>query len=236
MLDLGIWDTGQWLPDNLIMDWYGHLLTEQCIADAFGYHYEFLDRRQETPRTAANSEEAVAARIRAEIDAGRPVIAIGIAGPEECLVSGYRESGKTLLVQSFFERVEGSLEVSDWYEEASFLGLHLFAKRAARKAERQNLMETLAWAVEMERMTEAAGLAAYEAWAQDMVRDEDLAGIDLEVLQCNCMSISDNGIILLMARQTAADYLEMMQDQAESRARQHLLSAAELHRQESKTV
>jgi len=235
-----IWNPGQWSPDSLIMNWYGHLLAEQRIADAFGYNYTYLDRSREAPRTEANSEEAVAARIRAEIDAGRPAVAIGIAGPEECLVAGYRDAGKTLLVQSFFERTEGYFEVSDWYDEEWFRGLHLFTKRRARKSERQNLMEALTWAVEMGSMTEAggraAGLAAYDAWAQDMLRDEDFAGVDPDALREQLFGVSDNGIILLMAREAAADYLEMMQDEVGSRARQHLLAAAALHHQESETV
>jgi hypothetical protein len=235
-----IWNPGRWSPDNLIMGWYGHLLAERRIADAFGYHYAFLDRMRETPRTEANRKEAVAARIRAEIDAGRPAIALGIAGPEECLVAGYRESGKTLLVQSFFERSEGYLEASDWYDNPRFLGLHLYAKAGDRKSVRQNLIEALRWAVQMASMSEAggraAGLAAYDAWAQDMLRDDDFAGVDLDVLKHNCMSIGDNGIILLCARVIAANYLEMMQDEVGSQARAHLLAAAELHRQESKTM
>jgi hypothetical protein len=235
-----IWDPGQWAPDNLIMEWYGHLLAERRIAGAFGYDYEFLDRLRDTPRTEANSEEAIAARIRAEIDAGRPAIAIGIAGPEECLVAGYRDSGKTLLVQSFFERTEGYLDVSGWYDEPAFLGLHLFAKCGERESRRQNLMDALAWAVEMGAMTEAggraAGLAAYDAWAHDMLRDEDFRETDPAALREQCFSVSDNGIILLMARKAAADYLEMMQDEVGSRARPHLLSAAKLHRQESDTM
>jgi hypothetical protein len=235
-----IWDPGQWSPDNLIMAWYGHLLAEQRIAGAFRYDYATLDRRRETPRTEANSEAAVAARIRAEIDAGRPAIAIGIAGPEECLVAGYRKSGKTLLVQSFFERTEGYFEVSDWYDEPGFLGLHLFARSGARKSKRQNLIEALTWAVEMASMAEAggraAGLAAYDAWAQDMLRDEDFAGTDPDALREQCLGISDNGIILLCARKVAADYLEMMQDEVGPQARQRLLAAAELHRRESETM
>jgi hypothetical protein len=235
-----VWDPGRWSPDNLIMGWYGHLLAERRIANAFGYNYAFLDRMRETPRTEANSEEAITARIRAEIDAGRPAIALGIAGPEECLVAGYRDSGKTLLVQSFFERTEGYLEVSGWYGNPQFLGLHLFAKSGARKSVRQNLIEALRWAVQMASMEEAggraAGLAAYDAWAQDMLRDGDFTGVDLNVLRYNCMSISDNGIILLCARKVAADYLKMTQGEVRDEARAHLLAAAKLHRLESEVM
>ena len=69
-----------------------------------------------------------------------------------------------------------------------------------------------------------------------MLRDEDFAGAEADVLRYNRMSISDNGIILLMARKAAADYLEMAQGQVGNRARQHLLAAAELYRQESETM
>jgi hypothetical protein len=228
-----IWDEGQWSPDNLIMAWYGHSLAEKRIADAFGYRYAFLDSDE-------TSEEAITARIRAEIDAGRPAIAIGIAGPEECLVAGYREGGVVLLVQSFFERTDGYLEVRDWYDQPQFLGLHLLAKTGERKSECQNLIEALTWAVEMAAMTEAggraAGLAAYDAWAKDMLRDEDFRGDDLDRIGENCLGIGDNGIILLCARKVAAEYLEMMQDAVGSQARTHLLAAAELHRRESETM
>jgi hypothetical protein len=195
---------------------------------------------RDTPRTGQNSEHAVSARICAEIDAGRPAIAIGIAGPEECLVAGYREGGKVLLVQSFFERGDGYLEVRDWYDKPRFLGLHLFTKTRERKSKRQNLLEALTWAVEMAAMAEAggraAGLAAYDAWARDMLRDEDFAGKDPDAIAENCLGISDNGIILLCARKVAGDYLVMMQDEVGGRAREHLLAAAELHKRESETM
>jgi hypothetical protein len=238
-----VWNPGQWSPDNLIMGWYGHLLAERRIADAFGYRYEFLDRMRETPRTSANSEKAVTARIRAEIDAGRPAITIGIAGPEECLIAGYRDSGKTLLVQSFFERLEpgdGYLEVSNWYDKPEFLGLHLYSKVGDRKSVRENLRAALALAVEMAALDEAAGraagLAAYDAWADDLLCDGDFEGVTLETLQFRRASIGDNGIILLCARQVAAEYLEMMQGEVGDQARAHLLAAAGHLRRESETM
>jgi hypothetical protein len=238
-----IWNPGQWSPDNLIMAWYGHLLAETRIAKAFGYQYAFLDRLRGTAHTEANSQQAVTARIRAEIDAGRPAIAIGIAGPEECLVAGYRDAGKTLLVQSFFEQPEsgdGYLEVSDWYAKPEFLGLHRFTKTGPRNTARQNLLSALSIAVEMGSTEKAggrvAGLAAYHAWAKDMQRDEDFEGVPLGTLQFRRMSIGDNGIILLCARQVAAEYLEMMQGKVGEQARAHLLAAASHFRRESQTM
>jgi hypothetical protein len=143
-------------------------------------------------------------------------------------------------VQSFFERSEGYLKVSDWYEKPEFLGLHLFTKTGKRKTKRENLLAALAWAVQMGSMSEAggraAGLAAYDAWVQDMLRDEEFEGVTLETLQFRRMGIGDNGIILLCARQVAAEYLEMMQGEVGERARAHLLAAADHFRRESETM
>jgi hypothetical protein len=222
------------------MDWYGQRVAERRIAEAFGYEYEFLERRPEAQRAEVNGEQTVMDRIRGEIDAGRPVIALGIAGPEECLVAGYRDGGRTLLVQSFFQQSEDYLEVEDWTQAPMFRGLHLYRKRRPHRSRRENLVAALTWAVEMGSMAEAggraAGLAAYDAWAHDMLRDQDFAGLDLDTLQYNCMSISDNGIILLMARRAAADYLEMMQGEVGETAREHLLAAAGHHRRESAAI
>jgi hypothetical protein len=235
-----IWNPGQWSPDNLIMGWYGPHVSEQRIADAFGYQHTFLDRSRETPRSETNSEEAIVARIRAEIDAGRPAIAIGIAGPEECLVAGYRDSGKTLLVQSFFEQSEGYLEATDRYDKPEFLGLHRFTKTGPRRTKRQNLLAALSIALEMASTEKAggrvAGLAAYDTWADDMLRDEDFEQVTLETLQFRRMSIGDNGIIVLCARQVGAEYLETMQNEVGKQARAHLLAAAGHLRRESETM
>jgi hypothetical protein len=158
-------------------------------------------------------------------------------------VAGYRDAGKRLLVQSFFEQPEDSdvyLEVSDWYAKPELLGLHRFTKTGPRNTARQNLLSALSIAVEMASTEQAggraAGLAAYGAWADDILCDEDLAGVPLETLQYRRMSIGDNGIIVLCARQVAAEYLEMMQDQVGEDARAHLLAAAGHLRRESETM
>ena len=76
----------------------------------------------------------------------------------------------------------------------------------------------------------------YNAWANDMVHDKDFERVSIETLQFRRMSVSDNGIILLCARQVAAEYLARMQDEVGEQARAHLLAAAGHLRRESETM
>lgn len=65
--------------------------------EAAGRSYRILNRSE------ANKEEFTQF-IKAEIDEGRPVIALGIIGPPEaCLITGYRDNGKTLLGWNCFQ-------------------------------------------------------------------------------------------------------------------------------------
>ena len=234
-----IWGPGTMSPDNLIMDWYGHHLAEERIADALDYGYDALDRSRDNPETEANSEAAANAWIREEIDAGRPAIAIGVAGPEECLGAGYREYGQALVVQSFFERSEAYFEARDWYQDPMFLGLHRFTKTGERQTRREMHVDSLRWAVEIADMREAggraAGVAAYDAWARDMLRDDLFPVDDPAALRGATMGVGDSGIILLCARKVASEYLTSMLDIVGTRAREHLQTAAHLHAKEAET-
>jgi len=51
------------------------------------------------------------ALIKAELDCGRPLIALGVVGPPEaCIVTGYRDNGETLLGWSLFQGDGGGLD------------------------------------------------------------------------------------------------------------------------------
>ncbi len=52
-----------------------------------------------------SDKESFKAFICEEINAGRPVIALGVVGPPEaCVIAGYKENGETLLGWSFFQK------------------------------------------------------------------------------------------------------------------------------------
>ncbi len=66
---------------------------------AAGRSYSFLRRED-------SDKEGFMTFIRKEIDEGRPVIALGIIGPPEaCVVTGYRDGGRTLLGWNFFQEM-----------------------------------------------------------------------------------------------------------------------------------
>jgi hypothetical protein len=229
-----VWDPGNWSPDNLIMNWYGLGVGGGRVFGAFGYEYSFLDNH-----AGAADEAALRDAIMAEVDAGRPALAIGVEGPEECLIAGYREGGKVLVGQSYFQQdKQHYFEARDWYDKCS--GLHVIGEKGDVPDPDDVLIDSLRWAVTMARTPEmsgrATGLAAYEAWAKDMLRDQDFPADDLDRVADNNMSIGDNFMILFDARRAGARYLERSAAQVGEEAAVHLRAAAELMDRESSTV
>jgi len=239
-----VWDEGKWAPDNLVLGWFGPKRTFKAL----GYEYSFIDNHRKAPKTEANSEEGMKAKIRSEIDAGRPVIAIGVVGPEDVLVAGYKEGGDVLLGQSYFHRPKDQyFEKRDWYKEC--IGMHIIGKKKEPPTMRDALIESLKGVLSIARTPKvvgyvneweapnvnrrANGLAAYQAWARDMMRYEDFHRNDPKRLKYLCMSIGDNWDILLDARRAAQRYLEWMQFEVGEEAQQHLLAAAKLHGKEA---
>ena len=70
----------------------------RCGMRAMERGFKFLGRTPETKK------EDFMDFIRREIDAGNPVIALGIIGPPEaCVIAGYREGGKVLMGWNVFQ-------------------------------------------------------------------------------------------------------------------------------------
>lgn len=94
------WHLKEWDGGNVdIMAIYENpwLAFEKAFQSA-GRQFKILEK---TPKT---TKEAFMDMIKSEIDAGRPVIALGIIGPPEaCIVTGYRDGGHTLLGWNFFQ-------------------------------------------------------------------------------------------------------------------------------------
>jgi AraC-like DNA-binding protein len=112
-----IWDGG-----NVdIMNVYGD--PDEAFVRAFkaaGRGYEFLRRGKDT------AKEEFSGFIKREIDAGRPVLALGIIGPPEaCIVTGYRDGGDTLLGWNFFQdrpefKGDSSIDESGYFVTSSW--------------------------------------------------------------------------------------------------------------------
>lgn len=132
-------------------------------------------------RTTATEKGDFVRFIRAEIDAGRPVVAFGIIGPPEaCIVAGYRDGGETLLGWNFFQDNpefaaaagtddSGYFVCSSWWENPDTIMLLSIGEAAAPGTpDREMLARGLAILRRDSVGGRASGLAAFDAWAEDL--------------------------------------------------------------------
>lgn len=140
--------------------------------EAIGYEHEIV--LKESGATEADFR----ARILTSVEAGCPVIGLGVVGPPEaCLVSGYDEGGDVLTGWSFFQsgpHAEPGLEFEpsgyfrkrNWF--ADTLGLIVIGKQGEKPPARETYRSALEWGLHAMRGPEvrghASGLAAYRAW------------------------------------------------------------------------
>ena len=147
-------------------------------AKALGLEYRIL------PRTEERTKEDVKAFLRAALDEGMPVIAMGVIGPPEaCIVAGYKGDGDVLLGWNLFQEARqpgcdvwfddcGYFTTDTWYENGvdtliaigKKTGAGVSAQTAAKRA--------------VEVMTprmdgpHAKGLLAWDAWRESLEQDD----------------------------------------------------------------
>jgi RNA polymerase sigma factor (sigma-70 family) len=151
-----------WSPANCDLLDIGEEPVRRTFA-ALGYEYTYLGNyRRDNP---AHSKEFYQQHIVASIDAGRPVIAMGIVGPPEaCVIAGYDKGGEVLYGRSYFQgepghgdaeytiEASGYFRADDWYPHCS--GLILIGDKRKRPSARQVLRDTLDWATDLARVPE----------------------------------------------------------------------------------
>jgi len=185
-------------------------------------------------------KEAMFEAVEENIDRGVPAISFGIIGPPEAgVVAGYDREGQVLYGWSYFqEQKEHYYEKSDWFETMdrnAGKGLIVIgAKLPARPDEREILVSTLRWAIDLERTAQreglpehVAGLAACDAWANALDVDADYPADDPQVLGTRVMIYGDQ-LCMLEERHSAAGYLRQMAATAPEAAEQ-LAAAAVLY-------
>lgn len=183
-------------------------------------------------------KDAMIQALKESIATGRPLLAFGIIGPPECgIVAGYDRRGEVLLGYSYFQEGDrpGYYEKADWYEGASWagnVGFILIGEKRARPPERETLLSTLAWAIDLARTPKRAhlpdhvsGLAAYEAWAAGVEVDADYPRDNAEVLGTRVMVHGDQ-TVMLCERANAAGYLRSMVEAAPEAAAELKAAAA----------
>ena len=215
-----VWDTASWNGGNVdaIFTFDDPLKIFMCGLRAMGRELKMLARTGETKK------EEFIDFIRNEINAGNPVIALGIIGPPEaCVITGYRDDGNTLLGWNVFQeypehqayvKVEqnGYFATTKWWENPDTVAI--FAT-GTRNVEPFSMREILQNAVEVldGRMcgTYAKGLLAYDAWKNALLRDDDFSNeAILPVLVERMMCHGDAMDCLSDGRRYAAQYLHEM--------------------------
>jgi hypothetical protein len=188
----------------------------------------------------SSDKAAMVRALRESVALGRPVLAFGIIGPPECgVVAGYDRGGEVLVGYSYFQdaSIPGYYERSDWYERAGFaggIGFIVIGDRVPRPPERDTLVSSLEWAVDLarrprrpERPEHLSGLAAYGGWADGLEVDGDYPRNDPTVLATRAMVHGDQAT-MLEERRSGASYLRSMVEVAPEAA-DDLLAAATLY-------
>ena len=118
------WNTACWDGGNVdaVFTFDDPAMVFRCGMRAMERELKFLGRTPETKK------EDFTDFIRREIDAGNPVIALGIIGPPEaCVITGYREGGNVLMGWNVFQEYpeyqasvrfekNGYFITADWWE------------------------------------------------------------------------------------------------------------------------
>jgi RNA polymerase sigma factor (sigma-70 family) len=222
--------------------------TAQRTFAPFGYGYTYLvDYERRDP---AATPERYQRLIVESIDAGRPVIGIGIIGPPEaCVVTGYDRGGEVLYGRSYFQVMKGLFpadfevtesgyfRVENWH--GNCYGLIAPGKKSRRPSRRSVLRSSLEWALELARGPRVevvptprsdgeswlhSGLAAYDQLAEEFLRQREQPALELLMF--------DGIWLLLTTRENAARFLSgFAQDDVPGA--EYLARAAEAYTQEA---
>ena len=220
------WNSSCWDSGNVdIMNVFDD--TEEAFVRGFraaGRSCSFM--RREANTTKADFADF----IRAEIDAGRPVIALGIIGPPEaCVIAGYRAGGETLLGWNFFQespefggrRIDdsGYFTTDRWWGNPSTRLLMAIGEDRVETPDASEILREALDILERETVTHSngcayyGGQAAYRAWAAAFSNDEDYPeGMPLPRLFERLMCNNDALMTVGEGRAYAAAWLRTLAD------------------------
>ncbi len=198
----------------------------QLAFDALGYAW----------RAIPADKGAMITAIQESLARGIPPISFGILSPPEAgIVTGYDRDGAVLYGWSYFQPDRSRYyEKSDWFETITPSGgkeLIIIGDRKAIPSEREVLIKSLEWAIDLECISErpevpdhVSGLAAYDGWADAMEVDADYTP---EALGTRAMVYGDQ-CVMLEERRDAAAFLRRMKG-CSREAASHLDAAAALY-------
>ncbi|MBN1641212.1 MAG: hypothetical protein JXA09_08250 [Anaerolineae bacterium] len=186
-------------------------------------------------------KETIVAAIAETLALGRPAICFGIVGPPEPgLVTGYNGDGILYGWSYFQNQREQYYAQRDWYETMDRSGgvslLLIGGRLPVRPTEREVLVASLRWALDLERTAHRpnlpdhlGGLSAYDAWADALEVDADYPPGDPDTMGLRIMVHGDQ-CVMLEERHEGARFLRRMAPFGPEAAG-HLEAAAALYDQ-----
>lgn len=212
-----VWDNASWNGGNVdtIFTFDDPAKIFVCGLRAMGRDIKMLARTKETKKAEFIDF------IRNEIDAGNPVIALGIIGPPEaCIIAGYRDGGNTLLGWNVFQEYpenrahvhfesNGYFITEHWWENADTVAVFATGTKKVQPFTTKEIMQNAAEVLNGRMCgSYAKGLLAYDAWKNAILRDSDFyEEAILSVLVERMMCHGDAMDCLSDGRHHAAKYL-----------------------------
>jgi len=172
------WDSNGWnvAAVDIRLTYEEHLKPFEFAFKGAGRSFK-ISENPDKPKSVTKGDAI--ALIKAELDCGRPVIALGVVGPPEaCIVTGYRNNGETLLGWSIFQDFWGGCEIDEsgyfikdnWWEETEAI-MSIGEDIGSRIPDKKVLENGLMLMTTEEMRTYGGsdlfygGQASYKAWA-----------------------------------------------------------------------
>ena len=234
------WNTACWDGGNVdaVFTFDDPAMVFRCGMRAMERELKFLGRTSET------KNEDFTDFIRREIDAGNPVIALGIIGPPEaCVITGYREGGNVLMGWNVFQEYpeyqanvrfekNGYFITADWWENPDTTALIATGTESLPPLTPGEALRNAAQALEGRMCgTYAKGTLAYDAWKDALLRDQDFPPDAVFPLLVERMMCHGDAMDCLSdGRFNAAKYLRRLAEQSPAMAPGLNAAAGELER------
>jgi len=220
------WDTTKWEGGNvdIMLAYENAELPFRYGITALGREFKMLWRAENVRcHPGSAGKEEFKAFIKEQIDAGRPVIALGPIGPGEAgILTGYRDGGDTLLGWSVFQDWacetfddEGYFITDAWWDEGDFHGVMALGDiHAPRWGAKQIAANGIAALEGRQEGNNAKGVAAYDAWKKAILAADksDFAlkcGGDHLVMMCQ----GDATDCLMDGRHHAREYFKALAEE-----------------------
>ncbi|MBQ9768089.1 MAG: helix-turn-helix domain-containing protein [Lachnospiraceae bacterium] len=222
------WNETAWDMSNV--DIY-HTFSEGGDETVYSYAAKALGREfSMLGRTEATTKEEFISFIRQHIDEGYPCIAQGIIGPPEaCIITGYRDSGNTLLGWNFFQHdpaFGGNVQFDEcgyfvcdsWWENTDTQAVMCLGPVEREPFGAKDIMKTAVSVMTGRKDGDfLKGVAGFAAWAKMLAEDSAFSGENESLLFEKMLCQDDATTCLIDGRGCAAEYFKKLAEkEAES--------------------